>query len=52
MPSWLKEVPWCRAPEEAPAAVVALIQRCLSEDPMQRPTAVECAQALTRMTEL
>lgn len=40
-----------RAPEEAPAPVVALIQRCLSEDPAQRPTAVECVQTLTRIAE-
>jgi hypothetical protein len=32
--------------------VVALIQRCLSEDPAERPTAVECVQALTRLTEV
>ena len=42
----------CRRASEAPEGVIALIQRCLSEDPALRPTAVECVQALTRLAEV
>jgi hypothetical protein len=35
-------------PEECPAEVAALIERCCSPDPAQRPDAAECAAILAQ----
>lgn len=36
----------CRAPEDCPAAIVQLVERCLQTDPAARPTAAEAVQVI------
>ena len=40
-----------RVPEECPTGVRTLLDRCLSEDPMERPSAVEIVQEITQLLE-
>jgi hypothetical protein len=36
----------CRAPEDCPREVLALVQRCLAASPSERPTAAEAVRVL------
>lgn len=36
----------CREPEDCPAAIVKLVERCLQVDPSARPTAAEAVEVI------